>query len=70
MTHILSDYSKNVNFSIQVNEGVANFYYSTSTLKQAILLSQNIDVSNLSTKKAGGFVGSVVGMYATSKIFF
>jgi len=66
----LSDYSKNVNFSIQVNEGAANFYYSTSASKHAILLAPNIDVSNLSTKKAGGFVGSVIGMYATSKISF
>ena len=66
----LSDYTKNVNFSIRVNEGVANFYYSTTASKHAILLAPNIDVSNLSTKKAGGFVGSVIGMYATSKIFF
>ena len=60
----ISDYTKNAVLSIQVNEGIAAFYYSAAKQKQVILLASNVDVSNLSTKKAGGFVGSVVGMYA------
>jgi alpha-N-arabinofuranosidase len=63
-----SDYAKNVVFSIEVNKGVAAFYYSTSDPKQPELVANNIDITNLSTKNAGGFVGAVVGMYATCEI--
>lgn len=31
-----------------------------------LLLAEKVIISNLSTKKTGGFVGSVVGMYASS----
>lgn len=34
--------------------------------KNWILLKENIDGKFLSTKTAGGFVGSVFGLYATS----
>jgi alpha-N-arabinofuranosidase len=51
--------------SISVKGGDATFAYSTKNGKINVLMD-NIKVTNMSTKKAGGFVGSVVGMYATS----
>lgn len=50
---------------VSVIEGTATFYCTLKGEKR-ILFAENVDVSNLSTKKAKGFVGSVVGIYATS----
>jgi xylan 1,4-beta-xylosidase len=50
---------------VSVKEGTASFHYAGKGGKR-ILLAGNVDVSNLSTKNAKGFVGCVVGMYATS----
>ena len=55
---------KKIGLSISVKEGLANFYYKIKRNK--ILLTENIDITNLSTEKAKGFVGAYVGMYATS----
>jgi len=50
---------------ISVKAGEASFSYSFKGEK-SILLTEKVDITNLSTKKAGGFVGSVIGMYANS----
>ena len=50
---------------IVVNEGKALFYYQEKDTKR-VILAQEEDISNLSTKKAKGFVGSTIGLYATS----
>jgi alpha-N-arabinofuranosidase len=42
-----------------------NFYYSLND-KDWLLLKENVDATFLSTKKAGGFVGTIYGMYTTS----
>nr|WP_315158597.1 glycoside hydrolase family 43 protein [uncultured Flavobacterium sp.] len=46
-----------------------NFYYKTDDKEGWILLRKNVDGSILSTKKAGGFVGTYLGMYASSNHF-
>jgi len=57
--------NKELSLSISVKAGEASFTCSFNG-KKLILLADKVDVTNLSTKKAGGFVGSVVGMYTTS----
>jgi xylan 1,4-beta-xylosidase len=43
-----------------------NFYYSVGTGEE-IAFKDNVDGKYLSTKEAGGFIGSVYGLYATSQ---
>ena len=50
---------------LEVNEGYCDLYYSFNKHKRQILAKQ-IDIKHLSTKEAGGFVGSYVGVYATA----
>ncbi len=50
---------------ISAKEGVASFYFYSKNQKP-VLLAENVDITHLSTKKAKGFIGSYVGMYATS----
>jgi len=49
---------------IEPNNSVYSFYYSTDNKKWNLL--KQTDAKFLSTKTAGGFVGTVIGMYATS----
>jgi alpha-N-arabinofuranosidase len=60
---------RNVNsaivFKIDVNEKGYSFYYSIKE-GEWLLLRSSMDRKFLSTKTAGGFVGCVYGMYATS----
>jgi alpha-N-arabinofuranosidase len=51
--------------SLRVKEGEASFYFGEKG-KKRIVLAEKVDVTSLSTKKGGGFVGAYVGMYATS----
>ncbi|MEJ2542715.1 MAG: glycoside hydrolase family 43 protein [Calditrichaceae bacterium] len=51
---------------IEANGGLYNFYYSLNNTDWT-LLKDNVDGTFLSTKKAGGFVGSFFAMYATSQ---
>jgi alpha-N-arabinofuranosidase len=52
-----------------VSSGTAfDFYYSTNGKKGWKLIGRNIDALYLSTAFAGGFTGTTVGMYATSKL--
>lgn len=51
-----------------VSKGTSyDFYYSLKDGKEWTPLCENIDASHLSTAVAGGFTGSVIGMYATRK---
>lgn len=52
-------------FKIEVDETGYSFYYSIKKDKW-LLLRSSMDRSFLSTRTAGGFVGCVYGMYATS----
>lgn len=52
-------------FKVEVNEKGYNFYYSIKK-GEWLLLRSDLDRKFLSTKTAGGFVGCVYGMYATS----
>ncbi len=46
-----------------------SFYYKTSDKGEWNLLIKDVDGSILSTKEAGGFVGTYLGMYASKKHF-
>ncbi|MEN2402505.1 glycoside hydrolase family 43 protein [Flavobacterium sp. MC2016-06] len=46
-----------------------DFYYKTSSKGEWILLAKDIDGVILSTKEAGGFVGTYLAMYASSNHF-
>jgi xylan 1,4-beta-xylosidase len=50
---------------LNVKEGEASFYFGEKG-KKRIALAEKVDVTSLSTKKAGGFVGAYIGLYATS----
>ena len=54
-----------VYLKIEANGRLYNFYYSLNNTDW-ILLKDNIDGTFLSTKTAGGFVGSLFAMYTTS----
>ena len=56
---------KNLFLKIEASNDVYNFYYATKKNKW-ILLKDKVDGKFLSTKTAGGFVGSMFGLYATS----
>jgi xylan 1,4-beta-xylosidase len=57
--------SKPVTLKIKADKSLSSFLYSIDG-KNWILLQDNVDGKFLSTEKAGGFVGSVFGLYATS----
>jgi len=59
------DVNATVCIFLEVNEGSCDVYYSFGK-KQRQLLAKQFDINHLSTKKAGGFVGSYVGVYATA----
>lgn len=52
-------------FKVEVDEKGYNFYYSIKKDKW-LLLRSSMDRTYLSTRTAGGFVGCVYGLYATS----
>lgn len=42
-----------------------SFYYRPEGSESWIALAENVDASNLSTSRSGGFIGAVIGLYAT-----
>jgi len=56
---------KEIQLRIEANKDLYNFYYSVNNKWQ--LLKDNLDGKFLSTKIAGGFVGSMFALYATSQ---
>ncbi len=61
----LSAPSAQIGFRISSEGDAYNFYYS-SDMKTWTLLKGGLDAKFLSTKSAGGFIGCLYGMYATS----
>ncbi|MCL5245528.1 glycoside hydrolase family 43 protein [Cellulophaga sp. 20_2_10] len=54
-----------ISFKIEAKGAYYNFYYSINNTDWRVL-NENVDARFLSTKKAGGFVGTIYGMYTTS----
>jgi alpha-N-arabinofuranosidase len=62
---VQSEANRELTLTILAKEGTAAFYFSATPGKR-VLLAENVDITHLSTKKAKGFIGSYVGMYATT----
>ncbi|MGN6292316.1 MAG: glycoside hydrolase family 43 protein [Chitinophagaceae bacterium] len=62
----LDQSGKDIFFKIEANGDKYSFYYSTQKNKWK-LLQGDVEAKYLSTKTAGGFVGCVYAMYATSE---
>jgi alpha-N-arabinofuranosidase len=56
---------KSIQLKIEAKENTYSFYYSINN-KNWVLLAENVDAKFLSTKVAGGFVGSMFALYGTS----
>jgi len=54
-----------VTLSLAFNGGKAQAFYEVDGQRR--LLAEGIDATNLSTNVAGGFIGTIVGPYCTSK---
>ncbi|WP_343328641.1 glycoside hydrolase family 43 protein [Polaribacter staleyi] len=57
--------SDNISFKIEAKGKYYNFFYSINNTDWETIY-ENADATFLSTKKAGGFVGTIYGMYTTS----
>ncbi len=51
-----------VTLRLDIDAGTAKFSFGSG--RKARVLKDNVDATNLSTAKAGGFVGTIVGLYA------
>ncbi|MBL0736722.1 glycoside hydrolase family 43 protein [Flavobacterium sp. GN10] len=65
----LLDSDKPLFVKIEGNGRWYSFYYKTTEKQDWILLIEDVDGVILSTKEAGGFVGTYLGMYASRKHF-
>ncbi|QLC65800.1 glycoside hydrolase family 43 protein [Flavobacterium sp. LPB0248] len=65
----LLDSGKPLFVKIEGNGRWYSFYYKTTEKQDWILLIKDVDGVILSTKEAGGFVGTYLGMYASSEHF-
>lgn len=54
-----------IKLKVEGKGGICNFLYSFDG-KDWKMLTENADATNLSTQMAGGFIGTCIGMYATS----
>ena len=61
----LTDTTKDLELKIETHRNTFAFYYATKKSKWN-LLKDGVDATFLSTKTAGGFVGSMYALYATS----
>lgn len=66
---ILSENTENLFLKIEGKGQYYDFYYKTSAKGEWILLIKDVDASILSTKEAGGFVGTFLAMYASENHF-
>lgn len=55
-----------VKLKVNGNGKYYSFYYLPEGSEDWVLLADNVDASNLSTNKSGGFIGAVIGLYAHS----
>lgn len=65
----LKNASDSVLFRIEGKDGLFDFYFKEKENDFWILLIENVDATILSTKLAGGFVGTYLGMYASGNHF-
>ncbi|AWK04687.1 glycoside hydrolase 43 family protein [Flavobacterium crocinum] len=65
----LLDVDKALFAKIEGNGRKYSFYYKTNQNADWVLLIKDVDGSILSTKEAGGFVGTYLAMYASSEHF-
>ena len=65
----LADNTEELFLKIEGKARYYDFYYKTSQKEEWILLAKDVDGIILSTKEAGGFVGSYLAMYASSNHF-
>lgn len=65
----LADNTEELFLKIEGKARYYDFYYKTSQKEEWILLAKDVDGIILSTKVAGGFVGSYLAMYASSNHF-
>lgn len=61
--------SANIGLKIKSNGKELTFYYSPENNGEWSQLATNVDASYTSTAQAGGFTGTTVGLYASSKKF-
>jgi xylan 1,4-beta-xylosidase len=55
----------NINLRAQCRNGLFSFYYNTGN-NDWKLLAEGIDAGYLSTERAGGFIGTIIALYASS----
>jgi xylan 1,4-beta-xylosidase len=67
--NILRGKSKDLYLKMEGKGRYYDFYYRTSEKEEWILLAKDVDASLLSTKEAGGFVGTYLAMYASENHF-
>ncbi len=65
---IIPEVYKNASVKLKIvgNGGIYSFYAAFGKKKNWLPIAQDVDGKNLSTHLAGGFVGSIIGLYATS----
>lgn len=59
----IPDSLKNIDLKIDGDQGVISFYYQTPKSKKWQPIAQKLDGTILSTQKAGGFVGTYLGLH-------
>lgn len=67
--NVLKGESKDLYLKIEGKSRFYDFYYKTSEKGEWIPLAKDIDASLLSTKEAGGFVGTYLAMYVSENHF-
>jgi xylan 1,4-beta-xylosidase len=67
--NVLKEESKDLYLKIEGKSRFYDFYYKTSEKGEWILLIKEVDASILSTKEAGGFVGTYLAMYVSENHF-
>ena len=67
--NVLKGESKDLYLKIEGKSRYYDFYYKTSEKGEWIPLAKDIDASLLSTKEAGGFVGTYLAMYVSENHF-
>ncbi|MGQ7944208.1 glycoside hydrolase family 43 protein [Flavobacterium sp. WC2509] len=65
----IGDNTKELYLKIEGKGRFYDFYYKVNSKREWIILAKDVDGSILSTKEAGGFVGTYLAMYASSNHF-
>jgi len=64
-SHALKHNDKPLRLKVEGDGRYYSFYYAEGDAGRWHLLSENVDCSNLSTNRAGGFIGTMIGLCAT-----